>query len=354
LPVGKPERTAIFMLRSNVRFFASRLGFATLDSRLKAASLIYDQVVLEEGIYDCQVGEGGAFQTVRQLMEPEDLLPVRNRPGAPFGVSMAPTGSTDFRTVLSATTEQVFRSQFHSFASEAHQAKADWIYWWTQDGSPSKADEVDKRLREWNWSESEFVKSLFPGKSRRLAELINANLNRDLAWSSALSADLAPDGLHGPLLSQKAGSRPEHARREGAAIHVLQLVLPEIRQASWSDIRSLRRDKGLTNLRAKLRELSADEVNDGEVQRRLIDEYEQELERRRPRWHREGVVAAVNFALGFIPGVSGLASASSAIQSAVDTGRSDYSWHATLFRLRRRLASRLGRAKPQTGDKIHQ
>ncbi|HVC75757.1 MAG TPA: hypothetical protein VND96_04485 [Candidatus Micrarchaeaceae archaeon] len=90
---GSP-RTILFGLRTNVQFFASHLGYAALDTRLKTFSLLFDQVVLEKGVYEANIGEQGSFETVSPgLDRPEQLRPARTKRGAPWGVAIHRDGS---------------------------------------------------------------------------------------------------------------------------------------------------------------------------------------------------------------------------------------------------------------------
>src|SRR5438105_3259758 len=83
------QRRVIFLpLRTNVRYFASRRGFAALDSRLKALALLYDDLLFENGVYDCSVGEQGAFDSLVPFMNDDQLKPRRSLRGQPMGVNI--------------------------------------------------------------------------------------------------------------------------------------------------------------------------------------------------------------------------------------------------------------------------
>jgi hypothetical protein len=70
------QRRFIFLpLRTNVRSFASRRGFAVLDARLKALALLYDDLLFENGVYDYSVGEQGSFDSLVPFMNNDQLKP---------------------------------------------------------------------------------------------------------------------------------------------------------------------------------------------------------------------------------------------------------------------------------------
>ena len=114
-------------LQSNVRFFASHHWFANLTNRLKGLSLLYDGVILQDGIYEAWFGDTGSQEFHGPFVDESQLRPVRSRVGTPFGARVAQSGTNDFHTVVASTTIQRFRAQFVSIAREITAARANWF-----------------------------------------------------------------------------------------------------------------------------------------------------------------------------------------------------------------------------------
>jgi hypothetical protein len=292
-------------------------------------------VLLEGGVYNSTITDGGSHDSIGNPIGPEDLEPVRTRRGVIAGMRMAPTGSTDFRTMFSGKTEQRFRSQFLSKYEEVAPLKPDWITLITL--TPEAESRAKKAESAWSWDERDAVKELFPNRSYFFREKLHGNLNFDLAQASVIGADLLPDGLNEPLLRMKI-ERGDVARR-ASGDRPLRILIPDVTQASWADIVEFRRWPGFESLRAKLRELDRVELNDRQVVEQIIAEYTAELERRQPTWRRVATRTALTF-LGLIPGADTLIEGVGVARESADVLKLRTDWLATLIRARRYLEGR--------------
>src|SRR6266550_531416 len=251
------QRRFIFLpLRTNVRYFASRRGFAALDARLKALALLYDDLLFENGVYDCSVGEQGAFDSLVPFINDEQLKPRRTRRGAPMGVNMQNERTGEWVKMIATRSLKAFRAQFISTLDDLVTIKPKWAHYVSfSPGIPGYRDlkAASDLARDWTWTERDLVKQALPDTPSFLRDKIHTNLNLDLARAAMMGVDLSPDALHEPLLLAKAAAAPLdlHATGERA----LRLVLPELASASWKDVAEIRRSAGLTALRDKLREL---------------------------------------------------------------------------------------------------
>lgn len=142
------ERAVYLGLRSNVRFFASHNGFARLRNRVKGLSLLYDGVILQDGIYEAWYGDTAAQEFHGPLVDESQLKPVRNRIGTPFGARIAKTGTDDFHTVIASTNIQRFRAQFVSITREITAARADWFTVGVIE--PPYADQAENLAKKWD------------------------------------------------------------------------------------------------------------------------------------------------------------------------------------------------------------
>ena len=322
---------AIYLgLHTNVRFFASRQGFATLSNRVKGLSLLYDSVLLEEGVYEAHIGDDGATQYVGPLVDPHQLRPFRNRVGVPFGVKIAKTGSDDFHTVVAATNVQRFGSQFITLAEQMRAGGADWFDVGTL--RPEYSQQAKKLAERWTGEEDDLAETLWPGMHPRLRSIVHENLNLDLAGSAVLGMHLAPDALHQPILHAKADAK--RLVLHGSGERTLWVVLPSVGDATWEDIAGLRQDPGLSDLRAKLAEADDAALEGEDVYQTILRRALEEAERRRPRWFASGLWSLVN--LVSAPIAPALTTAGVAL-SVRRSWRADRTWTAALVRARQRL-----------------
>jgi hypothetical protein len=324
------ERAVYLGLQSNVRFFASHHGFAKLTNRLKGLSLLYDGVILQDGIYEAWFGDTGSQEFHGPLVDESQLKPVRNRVGAPFGARVAETGTNDFHTVVASTTVQRFRAQFVSIARETRAAGADWFTVGVI--QPPYASQADDIAKKWDAEEQAMVGQLWPKMHPRVRTAVLHGLNLDLAGAAVLGVHLAPDGLHQPLLLAKASLSRVQVR--GSGERALWIVLPEVAKATWDDIKDLRRDKGLAGLRAKLADMDQAALEGSDIYAGALADTLAELENTRPRWFASGLWAVVSLMSGALgPTLTGVGIAASAVNSA----RADRRWTAALLRARQRL-----------------
>jgi hypothetical protein len=322
---------AIYLgLRSNVRFFASRQGFARLSNRIKGLSLLYDTLLFEDGVYEARIGDDAATQFVFPLVSPHQLRPLRNRVGMAFGVRVAETGSDEYHTVLAAKNVQSFRAQFITVADEMTAGQADWF----EKGSllPTYAEQAKDLAHQWDHDEDSLAKKLWPDVHPRLRSIVHENLNLDLASAAVLGMHLAPDALHQPMLHAKAAA--SQVELHGSGERTLWAVLPNIAEATWEDVASLRKDPGLSDLRAKLAEIDDATLDGEDLYQATFQAALDDAEQRRPRWFVSGLWSVVNLLSGPIAPVLATAGVANDVRRS---WRADRRWTAALVRARQRL-----------------
>lgn len=327
---------AVFLgLRSNVHFFASQRGFLQLDTRIKTLALVYDTLVFEDGVYDANIGEGGSFRLVSPYQDESQLKPVRTRRGQPFGVRAALTGTDDYHTVIATTSVKAYRSQFISTLQQLAPLRPDWAR--TVDGVATEwASAADTVARDWKWKDGDLLRDILPDEHHFFRDALIDHLYTDLARAYVFGMDLAPDGVHATLLRRKAADARLHDAASG--VRTLGLLLPAVHRASWHDIADLRKDRGLANLRAKLREHDAAGGSDVDRLRRITEEYAADVEKYQPRWRNVGITIGWNIlsAIPFVSIPAGVAQTGVSIGQVV---RAKNHWTATLMRVRRRTSA---------------
>jgi len=341
--MSDPARSIFFGLRTNVQFFASRTGFAALEARLKVFSLLYDQVIVERGVYEAHIGEQGSSEWV--ISEPanaRDLSPIRTRVGSPFGLVMQREGSNVRVPMINTSLVRAYRSQFYSPLKGAVAAKVDWVGFadFGVGGMHAGADNAaDELYRRWDWDERELIddSAIDQRQPKVLRKKAFESLNRDMARAVVLGLALAPDGIHAPMLGAKAARNGEIAM-EPSGTAALALVLPDVRSATWEDIAGLRTDPALRYFRDRMRELEADAGSQALLEDAVRQALLQEVERKMPKWGATALMASINVVASPIPGVSTVATGLTAAQSIADTWREKHRWTATLLRARRQFA----------------
>lgn len=345
--MSDPLRSILFGLRTNVQFFASHVGYSALETRLKVFSLLYDQVVVERGVYEAHIGEDASWEFVTpEPVRPEQLRPIRTRRGTPFGVAIQREGSGVPVPVIGTTLVKAYRAQFYSVLKEAAGAKVDWIGFaeFGPGGMHSQVDDAAGKLKQrWDWDEGGLAKSVFPEQPRYLRDKVHSSLNLDLARAVILGLALAPDGIHAPLLDAKV-KQSDEIESQPAGNAALALVLPDVRHATWRDIAAIRKDKGLRFLRDRLRELEASATSEPLLEQAVRETLLAEVERKMPNWGAAAVDATVNVIASPIPVVSTVVTAISEGKKVADTWKDKTSWTATLVRARKRLRKNAPRA----------
>lgn len=297
--VAEHIRSILFGLRTNVQFFASHLGYAALETRLKVFSLLYDQVIVEYGVYEAHIGEQGASSWVEYgPPRPESLRPIKTTVGAPFGVIIQREGGGDAPVpIIGTTLTKAYRAQFFTALQGTAEAKAEWVRFadFGPAGGQSQIDgEAGELASRWNWDERELAEQTFPKMPKRLRDTAHESLNLDLARAVLLGLALAPDGIHAPLLAAKVKKSSEVASQPAGSA-ALTMLLPDIRKASWNDIAELRRDKGLSHFRDRLRELEAESTTEPMLERAVREALMREIESTGPELGQDSAFGDCEF-----------------------------------------------------------
>lgn len=277
---------------------------------------------------------------MREPIRPEQFRPARTRRGTPFGMTIQREGSDIALPLFGTTLVKAYRAQFFSAMREAVKAKVDWIGVadFNQGGMHTQADVAAEDLaRRWNWDERDLAESVFPQRPRYLRNKVHESLNLDMARAVVLGLALAPDGIHAPLLAAKV-EQSDEVESHPAGICALGLLLPDVREASWRDVASIRKDRGLRYFRDRLRELEAGASSEPLLEQAVRDALLIEVERKMPSWGSEAISATVNVVASPIPGLGTVATGLSAGMDIADTWRDRHRWTAALIRARRRLA----------------
>jgi hypothetical protein len=251
------ESTLLVPLRSNGSALLAGRPVESVRRRLKTASISFDQIHLEAGVYRLQAGPGGSY-SVHEPPRPDEAprwQTAAQRHAAKatsFGLDMgrelvpgvlAPTVST----IMSSEIEAFWAATLQPFAYELP-ADTDWIdFVRTRD----PAGEMWRLSNEWveadkqNGALERSVPQIF------LRSAVIGDSNRDLAVAAENKMAISMDPLHAEVIAQRFNDERGWAMK-GFAVPIL---FPEVGEWPWEAVAELRRDPNMIRFRAILREV---------------------------------------------------------------------------------------------------
>ena len=321
-------RACIFPLRSNAGFYRDR-GQLDLRERLKEAALLYDEIVLEDGLYVASVGATTSVETIAAATD--DSIEIARKLKSSGGTFALYVGGT---VVADEATERRFVAEYRSLIREVVEEsgarrRPDWLKLIAYESAPAMKRRVEQLARE---------DAQRPGfwrrkSGRRLRDRVLGNLNHDLLLSAALGMPISPDGYYAPLARRKPEVRP---MRSGGL--VLRVTVPNYVSLGWDRILELREDPGIEDFRRWLMEIEEQELarlgdDEADVHEAVHRRVEYDLAkqcRSRSIADRAGNVA-VDMVVGQIP-VVGLVFP--AIRAIAEAGIDRRRWSAVFLRLK--------------------
>ena len=343
-----PPSTFFFPLRTNVEYFASPEGYLTLLERIKQASILYDTLVFEGGIYTASVGETGSFDL---WIPPQDVteekLNVEFEPtGGEHFVSIAPTGSDQGQVVLAGPVERRFRSEFHSVLIQLEAEQLPWMKMQTFNLT-SEEQELAALLYE---EDERNPSIILPEGSHFLEAKILTNLSRDLVLIASLRTAASIDPLYAPILQQKAVS--DQRMEPALGFLALQVAMPNFASRPWETIVQLREKPAFVELRKKMTSIemmARSALPEGEVgelkyqvSQTIIEELLQEIAHLLPKLSKVAGDVVLDLVLDLMAGLLSVSvpvpvpvgAAVTGLQGIVEMVKADRSWITAFLRLR--------------------
>jgi hypothetical protein len=315
--MGSPEdhkeqtsTTFFFPLRTNVHYFVSPDQQLALRERVKHASLLYDNLLFEGGIYDAIVwmdrDQGSAPLTDRwippHVITKEVLEGYRN---PTCGDRYVLSGERGF------ATGQVHISQhaeFHSLLSELDAEHISWIETAVFDLN----GEPEYLARDLAADDETALGDMLADKPFLLKKKILQNLNLDLILTSQLDVAASMDLIFEPLLSRKA--RRHSGLQSAPGFAAFQVAVPNLSHLSWNEILDIRDQECIKEFRQKMMEVEAlarsissqGDVKDLQLSISQIVTLEllREMRELIPKGIQVSADVICDVLLGFIPGAS--------------------------------------------------
>jgi hypothetical protein len=251
------EPTLLVPLRSNASALLAGGPVESVRRRLKTASISFDQILLEAGVYRLQAGPGGAYavhewppgsevtrwQTASQRHAAKD-----GSFGLDMGRELTPGVPAPLvSNVLASETEAAWAATLHPFKYELP-ADTDWI-----DFTRTRPPVGGLRRLSDEWTDADkrngALERSIPPQFLRTAVIDDAN--RDMAVAADQKMAISMDPLHAQVPAQRFNDERGWAM-SGFAVPVL---FPEVSRWPWEAVAKLRRDQNMIRFRAILREV---------------------------------------------------------------------------------------------------
>jgi hypothetical protein len=270
--VPDDDSVLVVPLRANAHSLLAGAPVAALRRRLKFASLLYDRLFLETGIYTASAGPNGSsgFVDPPTATHPARWQsPAERRAGTGNSFMVLVGGRVAVQSVASIS----WSATLQPFADELPQG-IDWVDFVRP---PKPTGQVQQLVQRWTWDDQRnpALESAIP--VRFVRNLVIDDANRDLALAVAAGAAVTIDRLHGQVVAQRFNDDNGGWRLRGYAVPIL---FPHVGDLQWTTIADLRREPEIARFRAVLRQVedeAMDEAASGDIQAAAHHAYENHL-----------------------------------------------------------------------------
>lgn len=262
--------TMYFPLRSNASALYAGPGVAGVRRRILTAALLHDRVILESGFHQSMAGpEGASSLTAHRVEGPARWQSAHARgraTGTRHYVAMRPSSSPEtapMHTMISTPATFSWRATFEPFRRELPASAARWLdFGHVEDEAPSKAT-----VRQWTSQDrdDDFRRYRLgprpePAGGQFVANALIEAGYFDLATAAHAGVAASVDRRHRAAIQRRL------AAGDASPIgghYALELLLPTA--FSWDDVVGLRRDKGIREFRAVMRDIEDLAMDQGET-----------------------------------------------------------------------------------------
>jgi hypothetical protein len=259
-------KTIYFPLASNAKALLAGASVATVRTRMKLASLLYDAVLLQSGSMHIQAGPAGAssmhhsdpnseatraWQTTAQRHAAVGaqlvvLIGGEAEPGQP---------SQTRNTMISSKTTIQWEPTFHPFAKELPPEARNWVDYVSVKPLGREANRVKD-----DWISRDKHNGVLQGAIP--VDLVRSRVidhaNTDFAYAAFGNVSVSADALHMEVMRTRLDERAGWSMRGFA----LPILVPAVKELSWDAIVDLRKDKNIARLRSALTELESQTLVD--------------------------------------------------------------------------------------------
>lgn len=223
--------------------------------RLKFASLFFDKLYLEAGVFRMEAGPSGGFSTLEPAADGTRWQTAAQRRTAQassfqpaMGTELVPgTPAPVMRTFMESQTSHSWAATLDPFADEFPPG-CDWVEWVR---SPRLTGELNRVVQDWIWADDRNAALERAIPERHLRSTVIKNANHDLVIAAASGAAATVDAFHAQVAAQRFNDDDSWKLR-GYAVPV---VFPHVGDLPWQAIADFRRDRGMVRFREVLREV---------------------------------------------------------------------------------------------------
>jgi hypothetical protein len=252
-------RRIFFPLKSGVELFEDSSSPEAI-TRAKEASVLYDEVIFEDGLYDVAITPQGStnFWTPPSQMTPERLEQSRRgrKVGEPLTLAMgkqraAGLPAEEMSIFLQGKISAIYVSEYYSgIIQELAKFEPPWARKVTIGGSDSARElgqPAYNAIKELNYSDFG-DQELMPGTDSFLKSFIYKSFNRDSVLAAGMEASFSVTPLFAPMVAHR-GLQPELAGSEA-----LNVLVPDLTKVPWEAVVEYREHPGSSEARDRLRE----------------------------------------------------------------------------------------------------
>ena len=238
--------------------------------RLKFASLFFDKLYLEAGVFRMDAGPTGYFDTLEPARDgtrwqtgPQRSAAQASSFGLAMGREIVPgTPAPTMHTVMASEISHSWVATLDPLGDELP-AGCDWVEWVR---SPRQLpSELDRIVRDWTWADERNAALERAIPERLLRGAMIKNTNHDLVIAAAGHVAATVDTFHAQVAAQRFND-DESWHLQGYAVPI---VFPHVSDLPWEAIADFRRDCGMARFREVLREVEQQataEAADGDIE----------------------------------------------------------------------------------------
>ena len=299
-----PQRV-FFPVRSNSKALVAGVGVSHVRRRLKLASLIYEEVLIEGRSYSVQAGPGGSFRGPGRGDTWQTPAERRRAQAAKFQINMAIESTPGvpapgpFTNFINSDAAISWDATLLPFQSEIP-PECDWISFVLARPLQPQTEAV---VKEWSRRDARnhVLEQEQPISFVRSAIIDHANL--DLGSAVEGQSALSVDGLHREVIRARLNDDTVW-KMTSFAVPILFPFAPDL---PWGDILSLRRNRSVIEFRQILGEIESETqqmiTNQGDLEDAVHRAYAAKLARASGKIDSLGVavrkaVVAVGFSVG--------------------------------------------------------
>lgn len=335
-----------FPLQTSVELFGDRQTPEAI-TRVKQAAALYDEVVIEDGLYTASISTAGSngWWEPWSHVDPLAMTRTPGKPGTEMAIGMQSQpglGRPAEGPVHWAPQGQLlidYAAEFHTgIMDDLSEFEPDWLQVISPGHltgrHPKPVQEAIKVMNQRDF----FDRELMRDRNSFERGWISKAFNHDAALASYLQATFNVTSLFVPMLARE-DMTPDHSG--GSA---LELLVPNLAGLPWEAIIEFRQHPDTDEARAQLREFEetaaeAEPASIQEFKQRVQTEitrsFFQALDDLRPRSLGTAAKEVVKTAIGLIPFAGQIASGfATAGEIALAEGRYRNTWHAALLKLR--------------------